>query len=126
MDENYRHEDYRDDYQNRDNYRNDYRDYRDDYRDYRDEYSRNQRDRYGKNRRNYRNYRDRYGRNYRSQEDYYACLEEIVDDGMELARAYEDVVEMASNSKDKQTLTKLAEREKEHYRTVKEMLEKGM
>jgi hypothetical protein len=119
MDENYRDDNYRDSY--REDYRENYRDYRN-YRDnYRDEYGRNQR-----NMRNYRNYRDRYGRNYRSQEDYYACLEDVVEDGMELARAYEDVSEMATNSKDKQMLTKIAEREKEHYRTVKEMLEKGM
>lgn len=122
MEENYR-EDYRDDYRNnRDSYRDNYRDYRDEYgRNQRDEYGRNQRDRYDRNRRSYRDYR-----NYRSQEDYYACLEDIVEDGMELARAYEDIVEMTNNSKDKQTLMKIAEREKEHYRTAKEMLEKGM
>ena len=113
-----------DDYNYRD--RMDYRDgmnYRDDYRDrnYRGNY-RMYRDDYGMNR---RNYRDRYGRNYRSQE-YTMMLEEIVDDGMELARAYEDVSEMATDSNEKQKLMKMSEREKEHYRTVKEMLQKHM
>ena len=119
MEDNYR-DDYRESY--RDDYRDSYRDYRDNYRD---EYGRNQRDRYGRNRRSYRgDYRNM--RNYRSQEDYYTCLEDIVEDGMELAKAYEEVVDMATNSKEKQMITKIAEREKEHYRTVKEMLEKGM
>jgi len=116
--------------------RGDYRDYRDDYRmnyrdDYRDDYRggnyrnnymgnyRNYRDEYGRNRRNYR------GGNYRSQE-YVMMLEEVVDDGMELARAYEDVSEMATENSEKQKLMKMAEREKEHYRTAKEMLEKHM
>lgn len=126
MEENYRddsYRDYREEYRNnRDSYRDNYRDYRDEYgRNQRDEYGRNQRDRYGRNRRSYRDYR-----NYRSQEDYYTCLEDIVEDGMELARAYEDVVDMATNSKDKQMLTKLAEKQKEHYRMTKELLEKGM
>ena len=106
MNEGYR-EDYRGDY--RGDYRNDYRD---DYRNYRDDY------------RYRRNYRDRYGRNYR--EDYHAMLEEIVDDGMELAKCYEEVAEMVSNTKDKNTLMKIGEKEKEHYRIVKEMLERNM
>ena len=109
------------------NYRDNYRDdYREDYReDYRDEYGRNQRDRYGRNRRNYRYYRDY--RDYRSQRDEYEnMLEEIVDDSMELARAYEDVSEMASNVNEKQKLMKMAEREKEQYRMIKEMLETHM
>ena len=133
-------EDYRDDYRNnradyRDDYRNDYReDYREDYRgnnrggSYRDEYSgrnnrgsyRDYRDEYGRNRRNYR------GSNYRSQEEYTMMLEDIVDDGMELARNYEDVSEMATDNNEKQKLMKMAEREKEHYRTVKQMLQKHM
>lgn len=107
---------YRDDY--REDYRNNYRNYRDDYRDYRGNYRGDYRDRYG---RNYRN-----SRNYREHEEYYTMLSDIVDDGMELARAYEDVCEMVTNTKDKNTLMKIAEREKEHYRTVKEMLERNM
>lgn len=104
--------DYRDDY--REDYR-DYRNYRDDYRDYRDEYGRNQRDAYGRNRRSYRNYRD----------DYTMMLEDAINDGMELARTYEDLSEMA-DGQDKQKLMKIAEREKEHYRTAKEIMQKRM
>ena len=125
--ENY---DYREDYRNnRGDYREDYRmNYRDDYKEdyrggnYRNNYMgnyRNYRDEYGRNRRNYR------GGNYRSQE-YTMMLEDIVDDAMELARAYEDVGEMAAENSEKQKLMKMAEREKEHYRTAKEMLEKHM
>ena len=97
------------------------RDYRED-RYYRDEYDRMPHDRsyrYG------RSYRDRYGRNYRTDE-YRECLEDIAEDGMELARAYEDVSEMATNSAEKSKLMKMAEREKEHYKTVKEMLQSHM
>lgn len=120
MNDMYREEDYRDNY--RDNYRDDYRDgYRENNRDYRD--YRNYRDyredyRRGVDRKNYRNYRDK--------ENYYAMLEEAVGTGMELARMYEDMAEMASNSKDKSSLMKIAEREKEHYRAVKEMLDHTM
>ncbi len=122
MNEMYRMENYRDDY--REDYR-DYRNYRDDYRDnYRDEYGRNQRDEYG------RNQRDRYGRNRRSyrnyREDYVTMLEDVAEDGMELARAYEDVSEMASDNAEKQKLMKIAEREKEHYRMAKEILQRHM
>ena len=46
--------------------------------------------------------------------------------GMELARAYEDVSEMASDGAEKQKLMKIAEREKEHYRMAKEILQKHM
>lgn len=108
MDEMYRDEDYR----NYRNYRGDYRgDYRN-YRDYREDYRR------GGNRRSYRNYREK--------EEYYDMLTEAMEDGMELSRLYEDVSEMATNSKDKSSLMKIAEREKEHYRAVKEMLEHSM
>ena len=110
----------------------DYRDgrggnYRDDYRrdyryDYRDEYGRNQRDR--RNYRDYRGYRDR--RNYRSQDDYVMMLEDSIDDSMELSRTYEDLSEMTNNSNEKQKLMKMSEREKEHYRTAKELLQSHM
>lgn len=106
----------------------DYRDsrggnYRDDYRrdyryDYRDEYGRNQRDNYGRNRRNYRNYR-----NYR--DEYTTMLEEVCEDGMELARAYEDVSEIAQGQ-DRQKLMKLADKQKEIYRWTKDIMESKM
>lgn len=105
--------DYRDDRGR--NYRDDYRDYR----DYRDDYRRG-----GRGRSN-RMYRDRYGRNYRSDE-YRECLEDLMEDTMESAREYEDVSEMATNSSDKQKLMKMAEREKEHHKYLKEMLENKM
>lgn len=120
--------DYREDYRNnrgdyRDDYRNNRGDYREDYRsgNYRNNYMgnyRSYRDEYGRNRRNYRG-------NYRSEE-YVMMLEDIVDDGMELARAYEDVSEMAADNTEKQKLMKMADREKEHYHIVKQMLEKHM
>lgn len=72
-----------------------------------------------------RNRRTSY-RNYRSQEDYYNLMEDIVDDGMELARAYEDASEMTNNQMHKNKLMKIAEREKEHYKMAKEMLENKM
>lgn len=96
---------------------------RKDYRyDYRDDYDMDYRRGDGR-RRSYRMYRDRYGRNYRTDE-YRECLEDIMEDTMELARDYEDVSEMASNTNDKKKLMQMAEREKEHHRYVKEMLEK--
>lgn len=120
MNDMYRDEDYRNNYRGdyRDNYRDNYRDDYRSYRDYRDEYGRNQRYARSNRERNYRNYRDK--------EEYHAMLADVIDDGMELARAYEDISEMASNTKDKQTLMKLAEREKEGYRAVKEMMEHTM
>lgn len=91
------------------------RDYRHDYRyDYRDD------DRY-----NYRRGR-RTGRNYRNyrEQDYYEELEMCMEDAKEDARKYEDLAEMAENSQEKNNLMKIAQREKEHYTTLKEMLEK--
>lgn len=89
----------------------DYRMYRDDYKDdYRDDYK-------------YRYNRDRTTRNYREKEEYYDMLNDAMEDGVHLARMYEDIAEMTSNSKDKNSLLKIAEREKEHYRAIKEMIE---
>ena len=116
MNEMYTMEDYRD-------YRNDYRDdYRGDYRDYNNRDYRNYRDEYGRNQRNYRDYR----RNYRSQDEYRMILEDIAEDGMELMRAYEDAGEMATNGNEKQKLMKMADREKEHHKAIKEMLQNRM
>lgn len=93
----------------------DYRDsrmYRDDraYRDYR----------------NYRDYDRRGGRrNYRMyRDDYYEELEECMDDMKEQARRIEDVADMVTDPQEKNTLMKIAEREKEHHRTIKQMIEK--
>lgn len=103
------------DYDNRD-YRN-YRDYRDDrnYRDYRDyrDYDR----RGGRmNMRNYRNYR----------EDYYEELEMAMEDMREQFRKLEDISEMAHNMQDKNMIMKIAQKEKENYMALKQIIDKEM
>lgn len=111
---------YRDDYRydNRSDYRGDYREsYRDDYReDYRTrDYDR----RGGKiNNRDYRNYR-----NYREQ-DYFEELEMVMDDMKETSRKIEDIADMASNQQDKTMLMKIAQKEKENYNFIKQLVEK--
>ena len=70
--------------------------------------------------RNYRNYR-----NYR-EEDFITELEDCVEKGMHKYREYEDLAELAEDKNDKNTIMKIAEREKEHYKTLKEMLERHM
>ena len=96
----------------------DYRDDRYDRYDYRD-------DRY--DRYDYRRGR-RMGRNYRNyrEEDFITELEECVEKGMHKYREYEDLAELAEDKNDKNTIMKIAEREKEHYKTLKEMLERHM
>lgn len=115
------------DYDNR-NYRNyrddmDYRDYdyryHDDrnYRDY--DYRRDYDRRGGKiNNRDYRNYR-----NYRGG-DYYEELEMTMEDMREQYRKLEDISEMATNQQDKNMLMKIAQREKENYSYIKQLVEK--
>ena len=115
------------DYDNR-NYRNyrddmDYRDYdyryHDDrnYRDY--DYRRDYDRRGGKiNNRDYRNYR-----NYRGG-DYYEELEMTMEDMREQYRKLEDISEMATNQQDKNMLMKIAQKEKENYSYVKQLIEK--
>lgn len=104
--------DYRDyrDYDDRDDYRRDYR------YDYRDDYRRRMYDRRG-GRRNYRNYRE---------EDFTEELEKCVEQSMYKYRELEDLAEMADDRNEKNTLMKIAEREKEHYKILKEMLDKNM
>lgn len=105
------------DYDNRDyrNYRDDYRNYRGDYRDYR-----NYRDDY----RNYRDYDRRGGRrNYREQ-DYYEELEMTMEDVREQYRKLEDLSEMAHKPEDREMVMKIAEKEKEIYNYLKQMMEK--
>ena len=100
-------------------YREDYRDedYRDDYRgDYRDNYRRGYDRRGGKiNRRSYRNYRD---------EDIYEKIEDAMYEAKECHREMEDLAEMTDDPKIKNTLMKIAMREKEHYSSLKELIEK--
>lgn len=105
----------------RENYRDDYReDYRDDYRNYRDyDYRRDYDRRGGKiNNRNYRNYR-----NYRGG-DYYEELEMTMEDMREQYRKLEDISEMATNQQDKNMLMKIAQKEKENYSYIKQLVEK--
>lgn len=101
----------------RENYRND-RDYREDYReDYRNDYRTRDYDRRGGkiNRRNYRNYRE---------EEIYDELENAMYEAKECHRKMEDLAEMTNNTQMKNTLMKIALREKEHYTSLKELLEK--
>lgn len=110
--------DYRDGGNYRD-YRDDgnYRDYRDeDYRDYRDNYRTRDYDRRGGkiNRRNYRNYRDG---------EYYEELEMAMQDMREQYRKLEDVAEMSSNHQEKNMLMRVAQKEKENYQALKQMME---
>ena len=103
-------ENYRDDYRSyRDDYRDDYRDYRD-YRDY---------DRRGGriNNRNYRNYRE---------QDYYEEIEMLMEDMREQYRKLEDVSEIAHNQQDKNMIMKIAEKEKENYNYLKQLVNKQM
>ena len=105
--------DYRGDYRGsyRDDYR-DYRDYRDDYRNYRRDYDR----RGGRiNRRSYRNYRE---------EDFYSELENSMHELKEYSRGLEDLADMAENPQEKNMIMKIAQREKEHYNSLKQMLER--
>ena len=125
----YDNRDYRDmDYRNyRDNYRdydNRYYDemehgsYRDsDYRNYRDDYRTRDYDRRGGkiNNRDYRNYRGG---------DYYEELEMTMEDMREQYRKLEDISEMATNQQDKNMLMKIAQKEKENYSYIKQLVEK--
>lgn len=102
----------------RENYRDDYReDYRDDYRNYKDyDYRRDYDRRGGKiNNRDYRNYRGG---------DYYEELEMTMDDMREQYRKLEDISEMATNQQDKNMLMKIAQKEKENYSYIKQLVEK--
>lgn len=103
--------DYRDDYRNyRDNYREDYRE---DYRDYDM--------RGGKvNHRDYRDYRDY--RNYRSN-GYHEALELVMYEIRENSRRLEDISEMAKES-DKNAIMRIAQKEKESYSQIKQLMEK--
>ena len=95
---------------------------RDSYRDdYRDDYRRGYDRRGGRiNNRNYRNYR-----NYREQ-DYYEELEMSMEDIREQSRRLEDISEMAHNQQDKNMIMKVAEKEKENYNYLKQIVNKPM
>ena len=99
------------------NYRGDYRrNYRDDYRggNYRDGYRWNYR----------RSYDRRGGRmNYR-EEDFYEELEECMHELKEYSRGLEDLADMAENPQDRNMLMRIAQKEKEHYMNLKQMMDK--
>ena len=124
-------------------YRN-YRDYRDsdyrNYRDYDDRYDEMEHSSMNYDDRSYRdNYRDDYRtrdydrrggkinnrdyRNYRGG-DYYEELEMTMDDMREQYRKLEDISEMATNQQDKNMLMKIAQKEKENYSYIKQLVEK--
>lgn len=127
-------------------YRN-YRDYRDsdyrNYRDYDDRYDEMEHSSMNYDNRSYRdNYRDDYRtrdydrrggkinnrdyynyRNYRGG-DYYEELEMTMDDMREQYRKLEDISEMATNQQDKNMLMKIAQKEKENYSYIKQLVEK--
>ena len=108
--------DYRDSYRDYRNYRDDYRgDYRD--YDYRDDYRTRDYDRRGGriNNRSYRNYR---------HQGYYEELENTMEDMRESYRKLEDLSEMAENQQDRNMINKMAQREKEHYMNLKQMVER--
>ena len=107
--------DYRED--RRDYNYDDRRDYNYDDRDYRYDY-----------RTDYRNGGRRGGRRmYRTEEDdYMEELSECMKNGVCSAKDYEKVAEMTDNREEKNKLMKMAQREKEHYEAMKEILEKHM
>lgn len=91
-------------------------DYRDNYReDYREDYRKRDYDRRGGkiNNRNYRNYRE---------QDYYEEIEMVMEDMREQYRKLEDVSEMAHNPQEKNMIMKIAQKEKENYDYLKQMM----
>lgn len=91
------------------------------YRDYRNNYRDNYRDNY---RENYRDYRDgmRDYRNYR--EDIYEEIGDAMFEAKTCHRKMEDLAEKTKDPQIKNTLMKIAMREKEHYESLKELMEK--
>ena len=66
--------------------------------------------------RNYRNYR----------EDYHEELEMAMEDMREQFRKLEDISEMAHNMQDKNMIMKIAQKEKENYMALKQIIDKEM
>ena len=100
-------------------------DYRDDDYDY--DYHNEYRGDYRNESRN--DYRAGRGgrRRYRTEDDDY--MEELSDcmrKGLCASKDYERLAEMTDNRDDKSKLMKMAQREKEHYKTTREILDKYM
>lgn len=109
MNEDYRSEYVGGSYRDYRNNRDGSRDYRENYRDYRDDY------------RNNRDYRD-YRRNYR--EDISEEIGDAMFEAKTCHRKMEDLAEKTNDPQIKNTLLKIAMREKEHYESLKELMEK--
>ena len=87
-------------------------------RDYRDDYRRDYDRRGGRiNNRMYRNYRE---------QDYYEEIEMAMEDMREQYRKLEDISEMAHNTQDKNMIMKIAQKEKENYNYLKQIVNKQM
>lgn len=121
-----------DEYDDR-NYRADYRPEYGDDRNYRGDYRGSERADYRGNERGYRGYDDRDyrydDRNYRRgrrrnyRESYHEELEMVMEDMREQYRKLEDVAEMAEGQ-DRNMLMKIAQKEKENYSYIKQLMEK--
>lgn len=73
------------------------------------------------------NRENRAGRRRRYRDDdYLEELSECVKNGICASKDYEKLAEMTDNREDKMRLMKMAQREKEHYRTTREMLDRYM
>ena len=58
------------------------------------------------------------------EEDYYEELEMTMEDMRETYRKLEDISEMAENPQEKNVLMKIAQKEKENYSYIKQMMDK--
>ena len=93
-----------------------YRDYRGNYRyDNREDYRDDFRDEYGRNYRRMRNYRS---------DDIYEEIGNAMFDAKTCHRKMEDLAEETDDPQIKNVLMKIALREKEHYQSLKELMEK--
>ena len=93
-----------------------YRDYRGNYRyDNREDYRNDFRDEYGRNHRRTRNYRS---------DDIYEEIGNAMFDAKTCHRKMEDLAEETDDPQIKNVLMKIALREKEHYQSLKELMEK--
>lgn len=92
------------------------------YRDYMDEDDFRESNRRGGNRRG-RGRSNRGYRNYRDEE-YYEELENCMYELKEYARSLEDLADMAEEPQERNMIMKIAQKQKEHYNLLKQMLEK--
>ena len=101
------------------------RDYRNsDYRNYRDYDNRYYDENIHGNMGYRENYRDDMDYRDYDQQDYYEELEMTMHEMKETSRKLEDVADMAENQQDKNMLMKIAQKEKENYSYIKQLVEK--